>query len=306
MNEAFSTAGLTVFERGWLSSNNILFDAAAAPTVLVDTGHCVHAEQTMALVSHALQGRPLTGIVNTHLHSDHCGGNAALAAHYGSAITIPAGEADKVARWDEDALTYKLTGQSCPRFAHSDVMNGGDEIVLGAMPWRVMASPGHDPESMVLYQPETQILISADALWENGFGVVFPELEGESGFGDVRATLDLIGALPVRWVVPGHGAPFEGTGAALERAYRKLDAFIADPPRHARHAAKVLIKYHLMECHSMPLDALMHWLADTKYFVVINGVYFADTPVSEWATTLLEELVASNALAKSGDVVRNV
>jgi glyoxylase-like metal-dependent hydrolase (beta-lactamase superfamily II) len=259
----------------------------------------------MALVAHTLQGRPLARVVNTHLHSDHCGGNAALAARYGCTITIPAGEADKVARWDEDALTYKPTGQSCPPFTHTDVMHAGDEIVLGALPWRVMASPGHDTESMVLYQPEAQILISADALWENGFGVVFPELEGESGFGDVRATLDLIGALPVRWVIPGHGAPFRDAGAALERAHRKLDAFIADPPRHARHAAKVLIKYHLMECHRMSVEALVQWLSDTKYFAVIHRLYFASIPLKEWTATLLEELVASKALARSGGVIEN-
>ena len=35
---------------------------------------------------------------------------------------------------------------------------------------------------MVLYEPELELLISADALWENGFGIVFPELEGGSGF----------------------------------------------------------------------------------------------------------------------------
>jgi hypothetical protein len=33
------------------------------------------------------------------------------------------------------------------------------------------------------------VLISADALWENGFGVVFPELEGDDAFAIVAATL---------------------------------------------------------------------------------------------------------------------
>ena len=45
---------------------------------MVDTGYCIHAEQTLALVEAALQGAPLQRIVNTHLHSDHCGGNALL------------------------------------------------------------------------------------------------------------------------------------------------------------------------------------------------------------------------------------
>jgi glyoxylase-like metal-dependent hydrolase (beta-lactamase superfamily II) len=69
---------ITVFERGWLSSNNILFTGQHSGAALVDTGYCTHSAQTLALVQSALGGRPLERILNTHLHSDHCGGNAAL------------------------------------------------------------------------------------------------------------------------------------------------------------------------------------------------------------------------------------
>ena len=51
---------ITVFERGWLSSNNVLFtgpDGAA----LVDSGYCSHAQQTVALVRSALDDAPLGG-----------------------------------------------------------------------------------------------------------------------------------------------------------------------------------------------------------------------------------------------------
>ena len=43
--------GLRVFERGWLSSNNLLIHAAPGEpgAVLVDTGHVNHAPQTVAL-----------------------------------------------------------------------------------------------------------------------------------------------------------------------------------------------------------------------------------------------------------------
>jgi len=96
--------GVTVFERGWLSSNNVLLhghDAGEGAT-LVDTGYVTHAEQTVALVRHALaRGQALARIVNTHLHSDHCGGNAALQRAWPAAgLTIPPGHADAVARWD--------------------------------------------------------------------------------------------------------------------------------------------------------------------------------------------------------------
>src|SRR5207237_217473 len=72
---------LRVFERGWLSSNNVLF-LGREETALVDSGYATHAEQTVALVTHALGGRTLDRLVNTHLHSDHCGGNAALQATF--------------------------------------------------------------------------------------------------------------------------------------------------------------------------------------------------------------------------------
>ena len=94
--------GLTVLERGWLSSNNVLIPDATGAT-LVDSGHCVHTPQTVALVRQALQGAPLARVLNTHLHSDHCGGNAALQRALRAAVGIPPGQA-AVAAWDEDRL----------------------------------------------------------------------------------------------------------------------------------------------------------------------------------------------------------
>src|SRR4051812_16585677 len=51
-------SSMRVFERGWLSSNNILFIGRDG-TALVDSGYVTHAQQTVALVTHALQGRRL-------------------------------------------------------------------------------------------------------------------------------------------------------------------------------------------------------------------------------------------------------
>ena len=48
--------GLAVFERGWLSSNNILLHGAEGEhATLIDSGYVTHAEQTLALVRHALR-----------------------------------------------------------------------------------------------------------------------------------------------------------------------------------------------------------------------------------------------------------
>ena len=99
MTTRFLPTGLHVLERGWLSSNNIVF-SDGAQTVMVDSGYCTHAAQTLALVEDILGERPLDLLVNTHLHSDHCGGNAALQNRYPALETrIPPGEsAQKISR----------------------------------------------------------------------------------------------------------------------------------------------------------------------------------------------------------------
>ena len=300
-------AGLSVFERGWLSSNNVLVPDEAGAT-LIDTSHVNHAEQTLALVHHALAGQPLGRIVNTHLHSDHCGGNATLQRAFGAAVFVPEASADAVREWHRDGLSFGASGQRCERFTLQGTTRAGDLIAAGGRRFEVIEAPGHDPQSTILFDAENGLLISADALWENGFGVVFPELEGEPGFDDVGAVLDLIERLPVQLVVPGHGAPFTDVGGALARSRARLSAFVAEPRRHARHGAKVLMKYHLMEVREEPLDALLQWAEGTPLFASVwqehgrGEAAFA----REWAEQLTNELVGSGALGRRGTQVIDV
>jgi glyoxylase-like metal-dependent hydrolase (beta-lactamase superfamily II) len=291
---------MQVFERGWLSANNILFDAGDGAT-LIDTGYCTHAAQTLALVDHALAGRPLARIVNTHLHSDHCGGNAALQARYPAVRTlIPPGQSTAVAAWDEEALTYQATGQQCPRFAFDALVYPGDEITLGAQRWQVLAAPGHDPHSVVLYGPQSRILISADALWENGFGVVFPELEGEQAFADVAATLGLIEKLHVDLVVPGHGAPFTDCAGALARAYARLNGQMRDPAKHAWHAAKVLVMYRMMAEQRIAAQVLQNELARATLFQSVARRWFGND-VLGLISRACNELIQKGQLLRDGE-----
>jgi len=299
--------GLTVLERGWLSSNNILIHPAPGQkgALLVDTGHVNHAAQTLALVQHALGGQPLAGIVNTHLHSDHCGGNATLQRAFAAPLCIPPGHAQAVAAWDEQQLSYRATGQRVDRFVASQQMVPGQALQAGGRlwpGWQVLAAPGHDPHSVMLFNEGTGVLLSADALWGNGFGVVFPEVEGEPGFDDVEAVLNLIAGLPVKVVVPGHGAPFTDVAAALDRARSRLAAFRASPERHARYAFKVLVKYHLMEEGAMAEEDLMPWARATPLVAALmqaqGGV---DAAANEgWGRALVDELVAQGAAARQG------
>jgi glyoxylase-like metal-dependent hydrolase (beta-lactamase superfamily II) len=297
--------GLHVFERGWLSANNILF-TGGDETLLVDSGYCTHAPQTLALVESILGPRPLDILINTHLHSDHCGGNAALQARYLDLRTfIPPGHAQQVADWDPVALTYLPTGQLCPQFAFTRALRPGRSVLFGTEMWEVHAAPGHDPHSLIFFEPRRRVLISADALWENGFGVVFPELEGADAFSEVAATLDLIERLNPKTLIPGHGRVFAYAPQVLARARQRLDSFVSNPSRHAHHAAKVLLKFKLLETQRQDFDAFAQWAMGTPYFMQIKGKFFADIPAYAWIEQLSAELVAAGVAQRNGSWIAN-
>ena len=305
IDHASLPAGMHVFERGWLSSNNVLF-SDGEQSLLIDSGYCTHSAQTLQLVDHALDGRALDCLVNTHLHSDHCGGNAALQARYpGLQTLIPPGQAAAVDPWDPVALIYAPTGQLCPRFTYSAVIAPGTEMVFGSRTWQAHAASGHDPHSLLFFEPISQTLISADALWENGFGIVFPELEGEDAFNDVAKTLDVIEKLQPKTVIPGHGAVFTYAADVLVRARTRLDHFARRPDKHARHAAKVLIKFKLLEIQQQPLEELIQWAAGTEYLVQIRDKFFETERIADWIEAMLDELLTSGALVRKGNLILN-
>ncbi len=306
MNEILNLpAGVRVFERGWLSANNILLTGRHG-AALVDSGYCTHAAQTVGLVEKALGSQPLDVLVNTHLHSDHCGGNSALQIAYPGLTTfIPPGQASFVESWDPIALTYEPTGQSCPRFRFDGTLKPGCVMGLGDQEWAIHAAPGHDVHSVILFESESRTLISADAFWEAGFGVVFQELEGIDAFDDVGLTLDLIESLDPEVVIPGHGRVFTDVQTALSTARRRLAAYKSNPARHANHAAKVLLKFKLLEVQHIALEDLIGWALETTYFRMVFARYFGNLDLRLWIESLVLDLERSGALSVSDGVARN-
>ena len=255
-------ATIRFIERDWLSSNQVLlFDDDEA--TVVATGYVKHAATTEAIVGAwlARTGCRLTRIVNTHLHSDHCGGNRRLADAFGARIGVPQASSADVDSWDEQALTYTATGQRCERFHADFAISPGDSLTMGELHWHALAAPGHDPKSLVFHCPEARLLISADALWAQGFGLIFPELEGESGYAEQQAILDLIETLEVDCVLPGHGPAFTDVGVALAIARDRLTGLRRDPTRLPRHALKVLVKYLMLDREQTGRDELARHLA---------------------------------------------
>ena len=292
-----------VIERGWLSANNIVFHEGAEAT-LVDSGYVTHAAETLALLDRALEGRRLARLINTHSHSDHIGGNASVHRAHGCRILVPEGMAPAVADWDEDALLLTTAHQQAEPFAFDATLAPGDELELGGLVWQALAVPGHDMHALAYYCARERILISGDALWRDGFGVMFAELHGDpSGLPAQRRTLELLRELDVAVVIPGHGAPFDDYADAIARALARLAAFEQSPERMAKSAMKALFSFTLLEKRRMPRAEIGDYFGRVAIFRDVSQQFFGRESAAV-AAQVIDELLKAGVLAEQdGDIV---
>ena len=177
---------------------------------------------------------------------------------------------------------------------------------MANLDWQVVSAPGHDPHSVILFEPQHRILISADALWANGFGVVFPEMEGIAAFDEVAQTLDLIERLNPATIIPGHGAVFTEVAPALALARSKLEGFAKSPEKHARYGAKVLLKFKLLEWGQISRADFDAWSEQVPYLDDLHARFGMGHDRKTWLDMMLAELERSGAMMVKEDVLMDV
>lgn len=263
-------SNIHVQERGWLSANQIYIHNGLDVDV-IDSGFCLHAQQTIDLLqlylnqSSELHTRHL---INTHLHSDHCGGNQALQQQFQFKCYVPESEYASVQQWSFAEKSFLALGQPCPPFTAQHALKIGQTIQIGSIDFEIHGTPGHHPHSILLFAPDIGLLISADALWEKGFGALFSEVSNHTGFTEQRATLNLIRSLPVKVVIPGHGSPFTDIQASLSEAYSRLDFLESHPQRNTHHVSQVLLQFMVMFRQKLSLQEGLYWCINTPLFIL--------------------------------------
>ena len=176
------------------------------------------------------------------------------------------------------------------------LLGAGTEIEMGGLNWRALAVPGHDMEALAYYNPEKRILISGDALWENGFGVIFPELLGEAdGLTHAQTTLEMLSRLPIDIVIPGHGRPFGEVDLAFERAFRRVNQFRNNIEQLAWHAIKVIVSFAMLERRSIAHADFPDFILGLPFAVDVNA-RFLDMPHDAMVARVERELLLVNAL----------
>ena len=287
-----------VIVRGWLNSNQVLLRSPGAH-VLVDSGYCTHAARTIALVAQALEGEGLAGLVNTHCHSDHMGGNAAVAARFDCSVCVPAGEVKHIVPWTPQSVWMEQFDQRAEPFEFHDTIAAGESFEAGGLHWEAHAAPGHDMDALVYFAPQARVLIAGDALWENGMGFVWPEDGPNPHIDAAFETLDAIERLAPAVVIPGHGPPFGEIGRSLATARSRLAAFSADPVKGARYAMKALFVYALLDKGSMAIADIAAYLGRVPCHRRLAERFLRREP-KELAEWLVADLLRSGAVRLEG------
>jgi glyoxylase-like metal-dependent hydrolase (beta-lactamase superfamily II) len=225
------------------------------------------------------------------------GGNALLARTYGAPIAVPEGEAPLIRNWDTRGLWLDYADQRSERFDVTEELRAGSVYRWGELSWQAIAAPGHEMGALVFYCEDERILISGDALWENGFGIVMPDQSGT--LAATRSTLEQLARLDVEIVIPGHGQPFDDFSGALERSFARLRAFEADGSRMARHVLKVMLTFSLLERGRLPFSTLAAYLDGIPIYREYNALYFG-LSAQALADLLVQELSRAGAIRRSG------
>jgi len=156
-------------------------------------------------------------------------------------------------------------------------------------------------DALMFWEPVNRILVSGDALWENGMGFVWPGAAPNPFIEATREALATVERLDPAVVIPGHGAPFADAGGALARVRAKLDAFEADPAKNARHMLKVMFVFALLDRGSMEVGDVEAYIAKVPCYREVSEE-FLGLDAAGIAQMLLEDLARAGAVSIRGGV----
>ncbi|HTY13584.1 MAG TPA: MBL fold metallo-hydrolase [Candidatus Omnitrophota bacterium] len=162
----------------------IVYDETANEGIVIDPGDDV--EDIIKEIGQI----KIKAIVLTHGHYDHVTDAFKLKKRVDAPVMV--------GRKDEMSWMISYTAQKAD--AH---LNDGDELKVGGLTFRVIATPGHTAGSMSLYNEREKALFSGDTLFEGTYGRTdFPGGSEEEMIASLKKLLALPGDTAV---YPGHG-----------------------------------------------------------------------------------------------------
>ena len=258
---------------------------------LVDSGFVGHAQET----AHWVQERAgqVELVVNTHWHSDHVGGNALLQGT-GAGIAASVPDAEALARRDPGCCVAQYLDQPVAPYTVDRPLADGQVLMLGSADWQVVATPGHTPGHLCLWQPEERLLVVGDALSDYDVGWVNLALDGPEAAATAVASLQRLVDLSPRVLLTAHGPLPVDTGAALDKALQRAHRLADDPQGAVWYGARRIFAYALMIRDGIPTAHAEKYLLDRAWLQ--DAAAALDRDPQDLATELITSMVASGAV----------
>ena len=273
MNPIEILKDLFFIERGYLNANHFVY--RSDNPVLIDTAYITDFAETRACIQTlGVKLSDIDLIISTHSHSDHIGGNKFIQDESGCDIAIHRIGKHFIDTHDDWATWWRYYGHEAEFFRATQALEDGDTMIVGPHEFRVIYTPGHASDGIVLYNQKEKILISSDTLWEHDMPGMTLRVEGSTALFRFEESLEKIKALDIRMVYPGHGRPFTSVHEAIARSQKKIQSYLQNRELIGLDLLKRITIYTLLMRKDFKQDLFFEHLMQTHWFKETIELYF--------------------------------
>jgi glyoxylase-like metal-dependent hydrolase (beta-lactamase superfamily II) len=211
--------------------NNPAFVVTADGVVVIDPGSSVQAGRMVLRQIRKVTDKPVTHVLNTHVHGDHWLGNHALHDAFPDAkimahpLMIESAHGGQAKRWLDliDQLTEGFTRGTRPVVPTVPVTED-QRFTTGGITFRVMAPPkAHSGTDIMILVVEEGVLFLGDNVMNGRLGGM-----GDGSFRGNIAACERALTVTAKAFVPGHGRT---GGSEIVVAYRDYLSILFDTAR---------------------------------------------------------------------------
>lgn len=264
---------LFFIERGYLNCNHFVYRSPAP--VLIDSGYVGNIRDTEKLIQQVgVDIADVSLIVSTHTHCDHIGGNKIIQQKSGCDIALHKIGKHFTDTLDDWSTSWSYYDHEAEFFNCTQTLEDGDTVNIGPHQFRVIYTPGHAADGIVLYSDQEKILISSDTLWGKDMSVMTLRLEGSTALFRRLDALEKLEQLEVKAVYPGHGKPFGDMRQALTMTRERIERFLQDRNLVGDDVLKKLMIFNLLIKKTISENELFPYLMTTHWFKETVDFYF--------------------------------